>query len=79
MPEETLCCSSIPSGLQIHIDHLTILVNCPPEVILLAVDFDECFIDVECVTVAAIYLLASQEDMPNVGYQPLRPTTTTAP
>ncbi|MFT7176233.1 MAG: hypothetical protein ACJAUG_002238 [Halioglobus sp.] len=57
---------SISSGLQIHIDHLTIpkvlatlmgqalLVNCPPEIMLLAVDFHEDFIDVEGVAIATV-------------------------
>jgi hypothetical protein len=29
-PEEALCCSSITFGLKINIDHITILIHCPP-------------------------------------------------
>ena len=58
-PEETLCGGSIPFGLKIHINYFTILVNCAPQVMLLAIDFDEHFIDIEGVSVAPMFALQS--------------------
>jgi len=50
--EESLSGGTIPSRLEIYINHLTILVHCPPQIMLLAINFYEDFIDVEGVTVA---------------------------
>ena len=51
-PEESLSRSPIPSGLQIHINDLAVLVYSPPQVILLVVDLDEDLIDEESIAVA---------------------------
>jgi hypothetical protein len=40
--------------LKIHIYNFAILVNCPPQVMLLATDSDEDFIDVVSVAVASM-------------------------
>jgi hypothetical protein len=40
--------------LKIHINHLAILIHGSPQVVLLAIDFDEHFIDVESVTIASV-------------------------
>ena len=39
------------------VNHFTILVNCSPKVMLLAVDFDEYFVDVEGVTISTVLAL----------------------
>ena len=50
--------------MKIHINDLAILINGPPEVILLTIDFDEDLIDVEGIdeasTPKALALLAGQ-------------------
>jgi len=50
--EESLGSGAIPSRLEIYINHLTILIHSPPEIMLLAINLYEDFIDVEGVTVA---------------------------
>jgi hypothetical protein len=40
--------------LKIHINHFTVLVNRPPQVMLLAIDLDEDFIDVEGIAKASV-------------------------
>jgi hypothetical protein len=40
--------------LKIHINNLAALVNCSPEVMLLTVDFDKDFIDVESIAEAPV-------------------------
>jgi hypothetical protein len=50
---------TIAFGLQIHIQHFTVLVYRSPQVMLLAVDFDEYFIDVEGVTKSSVLSLQS--------------------
>ena len=55
--EEALGRSPIPASLQIYIYYLAVLVNCAPEVMLLAIDLDEDFIDVEGITVASMLSL----------------------
>ncbi len=57
--EESLCSSTIPLGLQIHIHHFTVLVYGPPQVMLLAIDLYEGFIDVECIAIASVLTLQS--------------------
>jgi hypothetical protein len=54
-------CHSIATklGLQKDIYDLTILINSPPEVMLLTVDLHEDFIDVERVTLAQVPSLES--------------------
>ena len=56
-PEEPFRCCSIPLRLKIYVDHLTVLVNRPPEIMLFAVDrmvrhTGEDFIDVEAIAIA---------------------------
>jgi hypothetical protein len=41
--------------LKIHIDHFAILVYGSPQIVLLAIDFYEDFIDEEGVTVASVF------------------------
>jgi len=36
--EETLCCNPITPSLQIIIDCVAVLFNCPPQIVLLAID-----------------------------------------
>jgi hypothetical protein len=50
--EEALGCSTVPLRLKIHVNHFAILVDGPPEIVLLAVDFHENFVDEESVTIA---------------------------
>jgi hypothetical protein len=45
--------------LKVFIHNLAILVYCPPQVVLLAIDFDEDFIDEEGVTIAPVLSLQS--------------------
>jgi hypothetical protein len=49
----------ISLGLQKHINHFTILVHRSPQVVLLAVDFDEDLINEEGITVALVLSLQS--------------------
>ncbi len=51
-PEEPLCGSTVPSCLQIHINDLAVLIYGPPEIMLLAVDLHEYFVDEESIAVA---------------------------
>lgn len=46
--------SSIPLGLEIHIDYLCITIQSALEVVLLATDFHKDFIDVAGVTKASV-------------------------
>ena len=55
--EEPLCSCTISFGLKVDINYLTILVHGPPQVMLLAVDFDEDLINVECVAIALMFPL----------------------
>ena len=50
--EESFSSRTIPSRLEIYVNHLTILVDCPPQIMLFAINLYEDFIDVEGVTVA---------------------------
>jgi hypothetical protein len=58
--EKAFCRCSISKGLQEYIYHLAVLINCPPEVMLLTVDLHKYFIDVEGVTVTSVLELQSQ-------------------
>ena len=42
--EETFCCLSIPSFLQIDVNHFAILINRAPKVMLFATDLHEHFV-----------------------------------
>ena len=48
-PEETLSSRSVATRLEKHIDHLAILVNSPPQVLLLTTNLHKYFVDVECI------------------------------
>jgi hypothetical protein len=50
--EEFLCSSAITLCLKININDLTVAIDSAPQVMLLTVDFDEDFLDVERVTLA---------------------------
>ncbi len=43
--EEALSNCAVPSGLQEHIDHLSVLISSSPQKLLLAADLDEDFIN----------------------------------
>jgi len=45
--------------LKVHINDFAILVYCSPQVMLLAVDSDEDFIDVESIAIASVLSLQS--------------------
>jgi hypothetical protein len=57
--EEALRSSPITLCLEIHINDLPILVHCSPQIVLLAIDFDEYFVDVEGIAVASVLSLES--------------------
>ena len=48
--EETRSSRSVTTCLEKHIDHLAILVNGPPQVLLLAIYLHKYFVDVESIT-----------------------------
>jgi hypothetical protein len=50
-------CRTISAGLKIHIHHIAIPIHCPPQEMLFATDFDEDFVNVECVAVASVLAL----------------------
>jgi hypothetical protein len=58
-PEEPFRSGAIPFRLEIHINYFAILVNCPPKIVLLAVDFDEDFVDVEGIAIATMLAFQS--------------------
>jgi hypothetical protein len=47
--EETLCSCTVTTGLEKHINYLAILVNSPPQVLLLTTNLHKYFVDVECI------------------------------
>ena len=55
--EEPISHSSSRIFLQIHINNLTILTDCPPKIMLLAIDLHEYFSDVEGVAVSTVLSL----------------------
>ena len=57
--EETLRCCAITLGLQVDINHFTVLIYSTPQVMLLTVDLDGNFIDVERVAVASVFSFQS--------------------
>jgi len=57
--EEALGCSTISASLQIDIDHFSILINSTPQILLLAIDLHEDFIDVERIAVTTVPLFES--------------------
>ena len=52
--EKPLRCGTITLSLQIDIHHLTILIDSPPQIMLLTVDLDEDFVDIEGVAIAVV-------------------------
>jgi hypothetical protein len=57
--EEAFCSCAISLGLEIHINYFTVLIHGSPQVMLLAIDSYEYFIDVECVAEASMFSLES--------------------
>ena len=55
--EETLRCCSIPLCLKEYINNFSVLVHGSRQIMLLAVNFHEHFIDEKCVTVASVFPL----------------------
>jgi len=47
--EETLCSRTVSTGLEKHINHLSILVDSPPQILLFTTNLHKYFVDVECV------------------------------
>ena len=43
--EEPLCCSVIPLRFEKYIHHVTVLVDGPPQIMLLTIDLDENLVD----------------------------------
>ena len=60
--EEALCCSAISASLQIDIDHFSILIHCPPQVLLLAIDLHKDLVDVERIAEATVSLFESTSE-----------------
>ena len=52
--EEALCSGTIPPGLEKYIDYLAVLIHGSPEILLLAIDLDEDFVNVEGIAVALV-------------------------
>jgi hypothetical protein len=48
--EETLCSCAVTTGLEKYINYLAILVNGPPQVLLLTTYLYKHLVDVECIT-----------------------------
>lgn len=47
--EKALCSRAVPLGLQTRIDHFTILVNRSPQIVLLATNLNEDFVNEKCI------------------------------
>ena len=47
--EEMLSSRAVTTCLEKHIDYFTILINSPPQTLLVATDFHEYFVDVKCI------------------------------
>jgi hypothetical protein len=46
LPEEAFGCTPVATGLEENIDHVAVLVDCPPQVVPAAADGDEQFVQV---------------------------------
>ena len=55
--QQAFSCSPILLRLQEHINHIAMLINGPPQVMLLAIDFDKDFIGIEGVAVTSVLSL----------------------
>ena len=62
--EESLSRCPITARLQKHINNFTILINSPPQIVLLAINLHKDFIYVECVAVAFVSALQSSGIVP---------------
>ncbi len=57
--EKALCGSAVSAGLQIDIDHFSILIHSAPQVLLFTIDLHEDLIEVEGIAVTKVSLLES--------------------
>ena len=57
--EKTLCSLAITPLLKKHVNHLTILIDCTPKIVLLALDLHKYFIDEEGIAVTTMPMLKS--------------------
>ena len=68
--EKTPCCPAVSSRLQKHIDHFTVLIDRPPQIVLLAADLHKDFINEENISVALMFspespgVLGTEFDLP---------------
>jgi hypothetical protein len=53
--------------LKEYIDYIAILIDSPPQVMLLAVDFDKDFINAKCVAIASMLSRFSNDDNTLLG------------
>jgi hypothetical protein len=49
--------NKFPTAAWVGTNHFTVLIDCPPKVMLLAIDFDDDFIDEKGVAVASMISL----------------------
>jgi len=56
-PEEALCSITISFSLEIHIHHLTVLINCSPQIVLLVPYFHEDIINEKSIAVTLMFTL----------------------
>jgi hypothetical protein len=54
-PKESLSSLRISSVLKKHINDFTILIYCPPEITLFAINFDENLINEKCVAISLMF------------------------
>jgi hypothetical protein len=55
--EEALRGCAVPTSLEKHINDFTILIDCSPKVMLLAIDLHEDFVDVKGIAVSSVLSL----------------------
>ena len=53
-PEESLRCRAISSSLQIDVDHFSILIHSPPQILLLTIDLHEDLVDEERIAITTV-------------------------
>ncbi len=49
--------STVTLCLQVHINHVPVLIYGPPKIMLLAIDFHEDFVNVEGITIPSVFFL----------------------
>jgi hypothetical protein len=49
--EKVLSSLAIPTSLEKHIDHLTVLIDCTPEIVLLTMDLHKYYINEKCISI----------------------------